>query len=387
MSRRAFGLLAPAMLLPLALAGQLPERGAFIVRLGNDTVAVERFTRTRTRLEDDVVSRSPRTTLIHYVATLGPTGRITRFEAAMYPAATGLAGAPLVSSVVTVSGDTAVAQVRGGPRGERTIRIPLRPGAVAVPRLTFAFYEQMIRQARAEKRDTVLADMVAPPAETATPTQLVMRGDSAIIDLFGLPAFARLDNIGRVLNLDGRQTTDKVLVDRVDNVNIDSLAKVFSAREATTGAMGQLSPRDTVHAMIGNAMVMVDYGRPHQRGRRIFGDVVPYGQVWRTGANAATQLITDHALVIGGTTVPAGTYTLWTLPSASGAELIINRQHGQWGTDYDPKQDLVRLPLTQSALASPMEQFTIRIDPSGSTGGTLRLQWEGTEYSIPFTVQ
>jgi hypothetical protein len=375
------------MLLPLALAGQVPERGAFIVRLGNDTVAVERFTRTRTRLEDDVVSRSPRTTLIHYVATLGPTGRITRFEAAMYPAATGLAGTPLVSSVVTVSGDTAVAQVRGGPRGERMIRIPLRPGAVAVPRLTFAFYEQMIRQARAEKRDTVLADMVAPPAETATPTQLVMRGDSAIIDLFGLPAFARLDNIGRVLNLDGRQTTDKVLVDRVDNVNIDSLAKVFSAREATTGAMGQLSPRDTAHAMIGNAMVMVDYGRPHQRGRRIFGDVVPYGQVWRTGANAATQLITDHALVIGGTTVPAGTYTLWTLPSASGAELIINRQHGQWGTDYDPKQDLVRLPLTQSALASPMEQFTIRIDPSGSTGGTLRLQWEGTEYSIPFTVQ
>jgi hypothetical protein len=214
-----------------------------------------------------------------------------------------------------------------------------------------------------------------------------MRGDSAIVDLFGLPAYARLDNIGRVLNLDGRQTTDKVLVDRVDNVNIDSLARVFGAREAAAGAMGQLSPRDTAHAMIGNAMVMVDYGRPHQRGRRIFGDVVPYGQVWRTGANAATQLITDHALVIGGTTVPAGTYTLWTLPSASGAQLIINKQHGQWGTDYDPKQDLVRLPLTQGALASPVEQFTIAVDPSGSTGGTMRFQWEGTEYSIPFTVQ
>jgi hypothetical protein len=115
--------------------------------------------------------------------------------------------------------------------------------------------------------------------------------------------------------------------------------------------------------------------------------VVPWGQVWRTGANAATQLVTNRPLVIGGTTVPAGTYTLWTLPSASGAQLIINKQHGQWGTDYDASQDLVHLPLTRSALTTPVEQFTIAIDPSGSTGGTLRMRWEGTEYSIPFTVQ
>jgi len=232
-----------------------------------------------------------------------------------------------------------------------------------------------------------MVDMVFPGAPRASQTTLRMRGDSAIIDLFGLPAMARLDNIGRVLNLDGRQTTDKVLVDRVANVNADSLARVFAAREAAAGAMGQLSPRDTVHAMIGNAMVMVDYGRPHQRGRTIFGDVVPYGQVWRTGANAATQLITDHALMIGGTAVPAGTYTLWTLPSATGAQLIINKQHGQWGTEYDPAQDLVRLPLTQTALATPVEQFTIALDPAGATGGTLRLRWAGTEYSIPFTIQ
>ena len=108
MSRCTLGLFAPAMLLPLALAGQAPERGGFIVRLGNDTVAVERFSRTRTQLEGDVVSRSPRTTIVHYVATLGPTGRITRFESAMHAGATGLAGAPLQSSVVTMVGYTAV---------------------------------------------------------------------------------------------------------------------------------------------------------------------------------------------------------------------------------------------------------------------------------------
>ena len=383
----AFAVLASAVVVPSVLHAQIPERGGFIVRLGVDTVAVERFSRTPTQLEGDVVSRSPRTAIVHYVATLAPSGRITRYEASTHAGGQGLAGPAMMSTVVTIAGDTAVVQLHRAGRPDTTLRLAVRPGAVPMPPLTFAFYEQMIRQARREKRDTMMVDMVFPGAPRVSQTTLRMRGDSAIVDLFGLPAMARLDNIGRVLNLDGRQTTDKVLVDRVDNVNADSLARVFGAREAAAGAMGQLSPRDTAHAMIGNAMVMVDYGRPHQRGRRIFGDVVPYGQVWRTGANAATQLITDHALVIGGTTVPAGTYTLWTLPSPSGAQLIINRQHGQWGTDYDPKQDLVRLPLTQSALATPVEQFTIAVDPSGSTGGTIRFQWEATEYSIPFTVQ
>jgi hypothetical protein len=378
--------LVAAVAITSTLSAQAPERGGFIVRLGNDTVAVERFSRTRTQLEGDIVSRSPRTGITHYVATLGPTGRITRYESALHAGAAGVTGPALSSMVVTVAGDTAVVQVHG-QRGDTTMRLALRPGAVPMPPLTFAFYEQMVRQARAEKRDSIIADMIFPGASRVTPTTVAIRRDSAIIDLFGFPASARLDNIGRVLTVDGRQTTDKVLVDRVENVNADSLARAFAARESAGGAMGQLSPRDTVHAMIGSAMVMVDYGRPHQRGRKIFGDVVPWGQVWRTGANAATQLITNRPLMIGGTAVPAGTYTLWTLPTASGAQLIINKQHGQWGTDYDASQDLVRLPLTRTALTTPVEQFTMAIDPSGSTGGTLRMRWEGTEYSIPFTVQ
>ncbi len=388
MRRLVTALAAPALLVVTAVHVQAQERGAFVVRLGNDTVAVERFARTDTRLEGDVVSRTPRTTITHYVATLGRDGRITRYEAATYAGAAGLGGQPMRNAVVTVAGDTAVVQLRRqGSDSTMTMKVPVRPGAVPMPPLTFAFYEQMARQARREKRDSMMVDMVFPGSRKATPTTLVMRRDSAVIDLFGLPATARLDNIGRVLNFDGRQTTDKVLVDRLPDVNADSLARVFGAREAAGGALGQLSPRDTVHVMIGNAMVMVDYGRPHQRGRTIFGGIVPYGQVWRTGANAATQFMVDHPITIGGTAVPAGTYTLWTLPTATGAQLIINKQHGQWGTEYDPAQDLVRVPLTRTALAAPVEQFTMTVEPSGASGGTLRLQWEGTEYSIPFTVQ
>ncbi len=385
MRHSALLLAVPFLILTSSLSAQAPDQGGFLIRLGNDTVAAERFTRTPTRLEGEVMSRSPETRLTHYVATLGPGSRITHYQSEMRVARTGLTGPAVVTSDITVAGDTAIVQLTT-PQGSRTHKVPVRPGAVPMPPLTFAFYEQMVRQARAEHRDTLRVDMVFPQAPTATQTRLIMRGDSAIVDLFGLPAYAKLDNMGHVLDLDGRQTTDKVMVTRVNNVDTRALAQMFGAREAGTGAMGQLSPRDTAHAMFGDAMMMVDYGRPHQRGRVVFGGIVPWNEVWRTGANAATQLITNHDLVIAGTTIPAGTYTLWTVPTPDGATLIINRQHGQWGTEYDASQNFARFPMMRTTLADSLEQFTISIDPAAG-GGTLQLRWENTQYSLPFTVK
>src|SRR5580704_1818688 len=122
------------------------------------------------------------------------------------------------------------------------------------------------------------------------------------------------------------------------------LIPVLALHADTPARDSVLSPRDTARATIGKAHVLVDYGRPSKRGRVIFGSLVPYGQVWRTGANAATTFVIDKDLTIGAQTVPAGTYTLYTLPSASNWLLIINKQTGQWGTEYDQSQDLVRIP-------------------------------------------
>jgi hypothetical protein len=108
--------------------------------------------------------------------------------------------------------------------------------------------------------------------------------------------------------------------------------------------------------------------------------------VWRTGANAATQLSTDRDLVFGTTVLPAGKYTLWTLPTPTGAKLIINRETGQWGTAYHADKDFARLDLTTNRLTQPVEQFVIGIAPRGP-GGALRLAWDDREYLIPFTVR
>lgn len=143
------------------------------------------------------------------------------------------------------------------------------------------------------------------------------------------------------------------------------------------------SPRDSVSATIGGATVTVNYGRPSKRGREIFGALVPYGTPWRTGANEATAFTTTKALRFGSATVPAGSYTLFTLPAQDGTwQLIINKQTGQWGTAYDAKQDLVRIPMTVSQTPAVVEQMQITV----SAGGELAVLWDRTKAVATFTV-
>jgi hypothetical protein len=133
--------------------------------------------------------------------------------------------------------------------------------------------------------------------------------------------------------------------------------------------------------------ITVDYSRPSVKGRKIYGGLVPYSQVWRTGANEATTFVTEKDINVGGTNVPAGSYTLYSLPSASGWKLIINKQTGQWGTEYDQSQDLARIDAQKTALPKPVEQFTISFDPASGGATTLRLDWENTRVSVPIKGQ
>ena len=154
----------------------------------------------------------------------------------------------------------------------------------------------------------------------------------------------------------------------------------------------RLSPHETISTVVNGNRVTVVYGRPYTTkpgttvARKIWGGLIPYDKVWRLGADEATLLITQKALVIGGATVPAGAYTLFLLPAADGtAKLIISKQIGQWGEEYDPAQDLARVDLTKTTLAQPVNQFTLEILKSPA-GGAIQISWEDTAFSIPFTV-
>jgi len=128
--------------------------------------------------------------------------------------------------------------------------------------------------------------------------------------------------------------------------------------------------------------VTIDYSRPSMRNRKIFGGLVPYDQIWRTGANAATSLKTDTNLNIGGTNVPAGSYTLYTIPGENHWTLIVNKQTGQWGTKYDQGQDLARIPMKVTQRPSGLEIFTISFDKTGDDAAVLKLEWENSIASV-----
>jgi Protein of unknown function (DUF2911) len=149
-------------------------------------------------------------------------------------------------------------------------------------------------------------------------------------------------------------------------------------------------PASTACKFSDGKTIKVDYSSPRAKGRKIFGEasdkaLVPYGQVWRTGANEATTFVSDTNLTVGGKAVPAGSYTIFTIPKADAWTLVISKKTGEWGTDYPgEKEDLVRVPMSVSKTSAPVENFTIAFDEAGSKC-TLRMEWENTRASVEIT--
>lgn len=184
-----------------------------------------------------------------------------------------------------------------------------------------------------------------------------------------------------------------------------STASVASAQGGMTMAApaagrisAQPSPRATAVMSLNTGVkgaaplkVMIDYGQPFARGRAVEGGLIPSGQVWRTGANSSTAFTTDVTLMIGSLTVPKGVYTLYSIWSpAAGMQLIVNKQTGQWGTEYNPAMDLGRVPMTAKVLSDVRDAFVITLEPSAATTGAasavLRLTWGKSDFSVPVTV-
>jgi hypothetical protein len=145
------------------------------------------------------------------------------------------------------------------------------------------------------------------------------------------------------------------------------------------------SPPATAQVSLNGKQVTIKYNAPSMRGRKVVGGLVPYGEVWRTGANPATTLVTATNLKIGTLEVPAGTYTIYTLPSASQWLLIVNKQTGQWGTEYHQEQDLGRTPMQGKTLSAPQEVMSISFENTKGNTTQLHVKWETTDEYVTVT--
>jgi hypothetical protein len=378
-----------------------PERYGFVTLLGRDTVSVERISRTPTRLVTDGVDRWPFVRRRHTEFDLSADGRIRRMVMDVRtpngrsPAERGRrVTADFTKDAVAIS-----VRDSGGVRDTSFAT----GGAITVPHVSMMYSVIELEIASALRRavatglqagDSVPFRQFYPDRDVG-PSFALHRGFvhphaggkvELRHDWLSGTGDVTVDSSGRMLTYSGMRSTYKVAVARTTTLpDVDSIGDRFAAAERRTGP-SQLSVRDTVRATIGAATFSVDYGRPLARGRTLLGNVISYDRVWRTGANAATQLTTSAPITLAGLPLPAGTYTLWTVPHASGVDLIVNRQIGQWGTEYSRSHDLGTAPMKSDSVAPPVEKFTISIEASDARHGTLAMTWGTFRWTAPVVV-
>jgi hypothetical protein len=362
-----------------------------VARLGADTIAVERYLRTPTHMEGVLVTRVPVTRVARYSVELAANAAPTRADFSLRDGD----GAPLPGGLQSLSvrfGRDSVVFVGHRSIGDTSHSFAVRGPILPFTTNSYGLYELAFARLSASGRDS-LEFAVVPldlGARQATPQAMrVISRDSVRINSRGNPLYARHDGRGSLVGLDGSRTTFKVRVERAGDLDVDAIARAWAQREQGGAPAGQPSTRDTVQATVGSAHLWIDYGRPSLRGRDVWGgsNGVLGDTLWRTGANAATQLRTDVDLILGAATVPAGTYTLWTAASPSGYRLVVNRQVGQWGTVYDARRDLVRVALRESSVTVPVERFTIDVEPQAAGGALLNLTWGTKRLSVPVSAK
>ena len=374
---RHISLLVLTALIPAAASAQ---QAVLVYRLGKDTLAVERYTRTPAGISGEMAQRSG--------------AAVTRFT---YEMAIDKDGRPKSASLTRSLGD-------GTPQ----------PGVPREVRFTFGrdsvvreavFADSTQRRAFASTRT-----MVNFPVYIYGPTELLAAlrkgnaadslpaiGQGGGIGFTGLAALGgdsvrlrgapyamvlRFDAGNRLQSLDGRGTTNKVVAERTaGSVDIAALARGWQPT-------GVLSAREDVRAAFGpGGMVVVDYGRPQVRERSVWGGtLVPFDSVWRAGANDATHLFTTRPLTLGSVSLAPGMYTLWVQHTRRATFLIVNRQTGQWGTQYDAGQDVGRVEMQSAAAPSHVEEMAFAVRALGPTRGSLELAWGDRVMSVPFTV-
>ena len=362
---RVLGIL---LLLGASLSAQ--ERAGWVTKIGTDTIALETYERTATGLRGELVTRSPIAVHRIYTVTYGSGGPAYKLVTH------NIGNAPNMPAEATLA----------GPASDRLPYLFPAMGLI----------EDAVRAARARHTDSTTITGVQ--MTNGNPVNLTVRlfgRDSVHLYLGPIvgPFIGKLDATDRITQLSGRFTTEKYEWVRVPNLDLATLGPKFASR-----AVAILSPRETTTVAFGGAGIAITYGSPSVRGRAVFGGLVPWGQVWRAGANAATTFTTTAAVSIAGHAIPAGAYTLFLLPTPTAWTLVINRQTlapceatcpaqraPLWGTDYSADSDFLRVPMLVQQSPALIEHFGITATPqSGLTGdgALLTFAWEHTKASV-----
>lgn len=363
-----------AMCAVLTIVASMPnlataQQGSLVYRLGKDTVAAETFTRTAQRMSGDMFARNgPVINRIQYDIAIGADGRpasaiIKRRQADGTP----FAGQP-TETRLTFTPDSIRREIVFADSTQKR-SFAAAKGWVSLPVFVYAPFELLMgaRQKGASIDSITAVAMTGGPAFTGLGTA---GGDTMRVRGGAYAMLLRFDREGKIQSVDGSLTTNKVTATRVSGaVDIAGMA----ARMKPTGV---LSARGDATFTFGQSPIFIDYGRPQVRERTVWGGVlVPFDSVWRAGANSATHLATSLPISFGSVAIQPGLYTLWIQHTRNGTFLIINKGVGQWGTAYDPAQDIGRVQMPMAAAPEFVEEYTITIRQLAASRGAIDFAW------------
>jgi len=358
----------------------LAQEASFVVRLGRDTVAIEKLTRTPTRVTGELASRfGAAGNRLSYEVTLDRTGRPTAIVYRARP----LTGNPNPNAAREVRLALLGDSVRREAVYADSTNTRMLPAARGVPFVYPAFGLLEVAFAELRRTRAPTATMAAVGLGAGNPGTLTLTagtGDTIrVAGGGGLVTVYRADREGRLLAVDASGTTQKVMSTRGGALDFEGIASRMTP-------IGQLSQRGVASGSFQQSVVFVNYGRPQVRGRTVWGGLlVPPDTIWRLGANEATHLATSRELTFGTVVMPPGLYTLWFFNAAGGPQLVLNRQVGQWGTSYDPGQDLGRVPVQMGPTPEHVEDFTITLRNLGPGRGAIEFAWGAQQATAGFT--
>jgi len=375
-----------ALALPIGLSAQ---SRVFIMKLGNDTVGLERVVKTGNKIEGVVVRHIPANSVLKYSLVLAKDGHVESYEQGSYRAdgtpnpANAQTGAAAVGLKMTFVGDTVMRDVptNGQPAVRRG---PAPKGTLPAISGSWFAYELQVAAARKYGKAYTMSFAANATAPVSPDIRIITRDSAEIVNQgFRIGVKTRRDMLEHG---DASLTTQKLDVTLTKDVDVATIASAWAAAAGAAGPAAPTNTPDSVIATIGSAHVRILYSRPAKRGRELWGKLVPFDTTWRLGADYATQLKTDADLNIGGTKIAAGTYTLWLLPSQGQSFLLVNTKlldprdttRRLWGTEWDPANDIARIEVQKHMnLPTEEERFHIYIE-----NGMLMMHWGNSGYGV-----
>lgn len=383
--------LAAYLLIGLAFCACSPKEQSidntfyYVTRLGSDTLAIERVEKQENSLRADVVLRSPRISLTSYGISWDTNNKLKSLTAIAYE---GLFGEfPVGGSVkqnIEAEGDSLVSESEGR---NGMVRSSMLNDNTYLPFIDMVHwpYDIAFNRAHLSAEDSIHQYLLTGRRASDFIIHRTADNEYTLRHPSRGYMYVQTDNKGNMTWLDAKETTRKLIVERVSDLDFEMLTEKYIEIDKKALRLAHLVRLKRWKLALADPTSKLLLVRLKER-RTIFGGIVPYGEHWRTGANSASHFSTTKDIYIAGNKVPAGEYTLFSIPEENGGTLIINKQTGQNGQSYDESRDLMRVPMMREENSEEVEGFTIQVVET-ENGGSIELLWDRTIYYVNFNFE